>query len=252
MQIKLSLALVGAVMAGAASADAYQFELGASATRLDQNGIDSSGDRYGAAAKLYFKPVNTVDVPLAEAAYLGLNSNVFTGFARTYGEAYSADAKAYSGGLEVYIPENFLYTKIEGKHYRYPQRSDTEVETTLGLIPLDGFRVSTMWNSDNSYTANISAKYVMALVYDQYLNLETTLINNGEKRVGGDFYFDANFSLGASYSDFGDDSDAYELRSRMFFASNWSAGLTYIHANPKLNPENKPESEITLSMDIRF
>jgi Putative general bacterial porin len=258
MQVKLLLSALG-LAAAAASADTYQVELGASATRLDQNGIDSTGDRYGLDGKLYFKPVSTVDVPFAEAAYLGLNSNVFSGFARAYGEssstnlkAYHADVKAYSGGLEVYIPENFLYTKVEGKHYRYPQRSDTEVEATVGLTPVDGLRLTTSWNSDHSYRANISAKYVMALVYDQYLNLETTLINHAEKRLGGDFYFDNSFSVGASYSKFDDDSDAYELRTRKFFAPNWSGALTYIHANPNVNPENQPESEITLGMNIRF
>lgn len=244
MRLTVLLAALMAAASVAVNADPYQTELGGAVSRLDQDGLNSKGDQYMLDGKVYFKTVSTAERPLAEAAYLGQHSNLFAGVARNERKPYGADSTDYNAGLEVYIPEKFLYVRVDGKHYRYDQRSDTEVVTTLGLTPLDGLRVTTEWNSDNSYTANLSAKYVAAIGNDQFINLETTLVNKGETSVGGDFYVDSTFSVGLAYMDLDAAGEAYEVRTRKFFGEQWSGELAYLNTDAG--------DKVTAGLTLRF
>ncbi len=228
MKLKLMFASIVLVSSGFAIADTYQAEVGASAARWDADGINSSLNNYEANGKYYFNLVKTDNLPLAEAAYLGKNSNAFLVASRNYGHGFFADSKNYSGGVEVYIPENFLYIKVEGVHQRYSD-SDTSAITTIGLTPLDGLRVTTSWDSDESYHANIDAKYVTALGNGQYINVEAGLADTDfgtYKAIGGDYYFDNTFSVGAEVSD-NDVGTNYLVRTRKFFTEQFSGDLAY-------------------------
>lgn len=233
MKFKLLIAALGVAASGFSIADTYQVEAGVNAVRWDIDGIkgmrDSSLNSYEANGKYYFKAVTTNNLPLAEAAYLGKSSNAFLNLTRNYGHGYLSDSKIYSGGVEVYIPENFLYIKVEGVHQRYEGDSDTSAQTTLGLTPLAGLRLTTTWNSDDSYHANLDAKYVTALGNGQYINLEASLADTDSgtyKAIGGDYYFDNTFSVGAEVSD-DDTGTSYLIRTRKFFTEQFSGDVAY-------------------------
>ncbi len=229
MKFKYICAATLLATSGLAIADAYQAELNADATRWDLNGINSSANNYDINGKYYFNPVKTTNLPLAEAAYLGKNSNVFFALDRNYGHGYAGDSKAYSGGVEVYIPENFVYIKVEGTHNSYDHDSDNSATTTLGLTPLDGLRVTSSWNSDEGYHANIEAKYVTALGNGQYINVEAGFADTDfgtYKMIGGDYYFDNTFSVGAEISD-DDTGTSYLVRTRKFFSEEFSGYVSY-------------------------
>ena len=229
MKLKLMFASIVIVSSGFTIADTYQAEVGASAARWDEDRINSSLNNYEVNGKYYFNLVKSDNLPLAEAAYLGKNSNAFLVAGRNYGHGYFADVKNYSGGVEVYIPENFLYIKVEGVHERYEGDSDTSALTTIGLTPLDGLRVTTSWDSDESYHANLDAKYVTALGNGQYINVEATLADTDlgtYKAIGGDYYFDNTFSVGAAVSDDYIGTN-YLVRTRKFFTEQFSGDLAY-------------------------
>lgn len=230
MKFKLLVAALSVAASGFAIADTYQAEVGANAARWVSDGINSSLNNYEADGKYYFNLVKTDNLPLAEAAYLGKNSNVFLAASRSYGHGYLTGGKAYSGGVEVYIPENFLYIKVEGNHQRYDGDSDTSALATIGITPVDGLRVSTSWNTDESYHANLDAKYVTALGNGQYINVEATLADSDfgtYKSIGGDYYFDNTFSVGAEVSD-DDAGKNYLVRTRKFFTEQFSGDLAYV------------------------
>lgn len=244
MKSTLLIAALGVAASGFAMADSYQSEVGLSASREDLDGVNSSSNDYKVDGKYYFNLVKTDNLPLAEAAYLGKNSNVFAALSRNYGHGYQADSKTYSGGVEVYIPENFLYIKVAGAHTSYDQNSDNEFVSTLGITPLDGLRVTTDWNSDEGYNANVSAKYVTDIGNGQFINVETTLVDDGEKSIGGDFYFDNTFSVGASYRDYETIGKEYEIRTRKFFTESFSGELSYA--------DTDRGNQIALSLNVRF
>ncbi len=233
MKFKLLVAALGVAGSCFAIADTYQAEVGAKAARWDLDGVNSSLNSYTANGKYYFNAVKTDNLPLAEAAYLGKNSNAFLNLTRQYGHGYVADVKKYSAGVEVYIPENFLYIRVEGVHRRYEWDSDTSALTTIGLTPLDGLRVSTSWDSDESYNANVDAKYVAALGNDHYINVEASLADTDWgtfKAIGGDYYFDNTFSVGAEVTD-NDNGTNYAVRTRKFFTEQCSGDLAYIDSD---------------------
>lgn len=229
--MKLKLVLATSLLATScfSIAEAYQAEVTGIAARSDLDGINSKVNTYGVEGKYYFKPVNTDNVPLAEAAYLGKNSNAFVSFVKSYARGYAGDSKNYSGGVEVYIPENFVFIKVEGVHSKYDSSSDSSVNTTLGLTPLDGLRVTTSWNSDEGYHANLDAKYVTALGNGQFINVEAGVADTDfgtHTMIGGDYYFDNTFSVGAEVSDDKYSTD-YLIRTRKFFTESFSGELNY-------------------------
>jgi hypothetical protein len=246
MKLKLFFAATIFSISAFASADAYQSEVGASVARWNLDGLNSSSNNYEFNGKYYFNLVRTDNLPLAEAAYLGKNSNVFAAFGRNYGHGYSGDSKIYSGGVEVYIPENFLYLKVDAAHSNYSDSSDNNAITTIGLTPLDGLRVTTSWDSDESYHANIAAKYVTAIGGGQFINLEASVADTNfgtYKSIGGDFYFDNTFSVGAQVSD-DDMGTNYSIRTRKFFSEQFSGELSY--ADTSLG------NEVAVGVSFRF
>lgn len=229
MKLKLVLATSLLAASGFSLAEAYQAEVTGIASRSDLDGINSKVNTYGVEGKYYFNLVKTDNLPLAEAAYLGKSSNVFASFAKNYAHGYNNDNQNYSGGVEVYIPENFVYVKVEGVHVRNDSFSDTSVNTTLGLTPLDGLRVSTTWNSDEGYHANVDLKYVTALGNGRFINVEAGVADTDygtQTTVGGDYYFDNTFSVGAEVSDDKYSTD-YLIRTRKFFTESFSGELDY-------------------------
>jgi len=229
MKLELIFAAAAIATSGFVMADAYKVDVGASAMRWDTDMLNSSLNSYDVNGKYYFNLVKTDNLPLAEAAYLGKNSNAFLALERNYGHGYLVDSKVYSGGVEFYIPQNFFYVKVEGVHQRYDNSSDSRAITTVGLTPIDGLRLTTSWDSDESYHANIDAKYVTAIGNDQYINVEASLADTDfgtYKLIGGDYYFDNSFSVGAEVSD-DELGTNYLVRTRKFFSEQFSGDLTY-------------------------
>lgn len=228
MKCKLLIAACGLIVSAMAGAESYQAEVNLGAKRTDLDGINSTQKEYFLEGAYYFNAVNTDNLPLAESAYLGKNSNVFAGVAHWPKQNGSSDFQIYTAGAEFFIPENFLYVKAGARRYDGSSETENDWFTTLGVTPIDGLLISTEYSHDEGYDANIHAKYVTA-VGDQFINLEAGVTdgdNDTEYEIGGDFYVDASFSIGAEYMD-SDAGDAYTIRTTKFFSNNIGGTLSY-------------------------
>ena len=231
MKVKTLVAISALLASGAAIADSYQSQVGARAWRGDFDGVSSKTNVYGIAGAYYFDAVKTTNVPLAEAAFLGKNSDVHAQAVHT--SQPGPDVNNYDVGAEFFIPESFLYvdagvqqSKIKGG------RTDNDWYTSVGITPIDGLLVSTSYAHDEGYDPNIKAKYVTALGAGEFINVEAQYVDGDNytyKSVGADYYFDNTFSVGGELSNIYSDN-SYTVRTRKFFTEAFSGDLAYTDA----------------------
>jgi len=229
MKLKLFVSACGLLVSTLASAESYQADVQLVAQRTDNDGVNSAQKEYALVGQYFFNAVRTDNLPLAEAAYLGKNSNVFAGIDHIPKQNGRSDAQTYTAGAAFFIPENFLYVMAGGSHIDGSGFSDNDWFTTVGVTPIDGLLVTTTYSHEEGYDANIHAKYVTT-IGDQFINLEAGVTNgdkNTEYDIGGDFYFDRTFSVGAEYSDTDDFGESYTIRTTKFFTENISGTLSY-------------------------
>jgi hypothetical protein len=233
MKLKMLVAACSLIASTMAFAESYQAEVNLAAQRIDNDGLDSDQKDYSLGGIYYFNAVSTDNLPLGEAAYLGKNSNVFAGVSHWPKQHGNPDFQLYTAGAEFFIPENFLYVKAGASRYDGAGESENDWFTSVGITPLDGLLITTDYFHDEGYDANIHAKYVTA-IGNQFINLEAGITDGDddtEYEIGGDFYFDTTFSVGAEYSDTDDFGEAYTLRTTKFFTESLSGTLAYTDAD---------------------
>ncbi len=244
VNVKSIVTLCALIASGAAVADSYQVDLAAVASHTKLDGIDSKIKAYGVGGAYYFSSVSTINVPLAEAAFLGKNSKVYAGALRS--SQSGEHLNFYEVGAEFYIPENFLYVDAGALRTTSENFTDNDWYTSVGITPLDGLLVTTTYYGDEGYDANISAKYVMGIGGDNFINLEAAVMDADTgtfKEIGGDFYIDTTFSIGGAVSEQHSDN-TYTLRTRKFFNEQFSVALSY---------EDAPDANtFTAGINVRF
>jgi hypothetical protein len=244
MKAKNILVMSALLASGFAVAESYEFELKAHTSRHDFDGASSKIYVYGLGGAYYFNAVTTANVPLAEAAFLGKNSNVYADASRF--SASGQHLNAYQVGAEFYIPENFLYvnagvTKIKGQNF-----SDSDWYTSAGITPIDGLLISTIYSHDAGYDANLSVKYVTAIGGSQFINVQASVADEDEgaiKMIGGDFYVNNSLSFGGAISQ-QQSENTFTLRARNFFTEEISGEISF---------EDAPdENSIRVGASVRF
>jgi len=160
---------------------------------------------FGVNGKYYFKPVQTRNAPLAEAAFLDRASNVSAH--ATFADRGDVDDNTYGAGVEYFVPNSDFYLSGD------ISRNNLEVKTPLGkrdfdttyyaaevgYLPAPGFLVAAGvkgYDNDNDSGADptIRAKYVTTLSNGKDINLEA-----GASFVKADYFIDKTFSVGADY-----------------------------------------------------
>jgi len=215
MKIKtLAVATAMIFSSGLASANSYQGEVGATYTDVD--GGDGS---FGLRGELHLNPVQTRNLPLAEAAFLQQSSNI-------YAES-SDDFDNLTVGGELYIPDTMFFVGA-GVNRISNGGSDTTLFASLGLTPIDGMLITTDF-TDDGYDANIEVKYVIDLGAGNFANFEGQYRDGDVDdylRLDADFYFDRTLSIGAGYADnYG--ADEFTLRARNFFTEEISGEISF-------------------------
>lgn len=249
MKLKILVAVSALLASGVSIADSYQSEVAGFISRADidgGSGIDNGGDvdTYGVYGVYHFDAVNTANVPLAEAAYLGKNSNVYGSLTRASGD--EDDVNTYAAGARFFIPESFLYVEAGAQRSKYDGFTDDDWYSRVGVTPIDGLLVSTVYSHDEGYDPNVSAKYVTGLGAGEFLNVEATIVDGDSDTylaVGADYYLDASFSIGGELENV-DSDNAYTVRTRKFFTEQFSGELAYTDA-PNGN-------QISVGAAIRF
>lgn len=229
MKLKLLVLAFGIATSGIVLADTYQAEVAAGAARYDINGVNSDSKLYDVVGRYYFSAVKTDNLPLAEAAYLGQKSNFFADYARTNTDGFDPKIDSYGVGVEVYIPESFLYVKAAVERESIGPYHQNNWHTSVGITPINGLLITTEYDDEDGYDANIHAKYVTDLGNGQFINLQAGAIDGDDGNVlyaGGDYYFDNTFSVGGTVADTGD-SNAYTVRTKKFFTEQFSGDISY-------------------------
>lgn len=198
-----SLSLVG-------TAHAYQAEVGGSAGFIDPDHGGSSGT-YGVDGTYYFKPVQTRDAPLAEAAFLDRASNVNAHY--KYSDIGNTDVHQYGIGAEYFVPNSNFYLNGEIGREDIKRSYFNDNDTTLYSAELGYFVTPNLLIAagvkgyDNDYhdgaDPTLRAKYVAQLSEGRAINLEAGAAfgDLDEFNVGADYYFDRTLSVGVDYYD---------------------------------------------------
>lgn len=211
-KISAAVALIAAPVL--ATAQDYQFEVAAQYLNAEVESFDY--DVTAVEGTYYWQQVATAGHPLAEAAFLERQGGLTVGYADSEG------ANAWSLAADHYL-SNGLY--LAGR-YTSPDEGDDTWGASLGYSPAAGllFVVDADDDSEDiNYTGRV--KYVAALQGERAYGLEAAIADE-TVTLSGDYFFNRNFSVGASVAD---DSDAdvtlATVDAKFFFAPNfWVAG----------------------------
>lgn len=238
--LAMTIVTAGLSSVGAAQAQDYQME-GSAAYSSIKPDVGASDSVLGLGFTYNFEKVKTAGVPLAEAAYLGRNSNL----ALAYATVDKADVDTMGAQGEFYLDNLYLAAL-----YATKDSAGTSADTFGGSI---GFRLGEGTQLALGYTTtdagaggsvdaiSLSAKHVTKLSGGNFINLEggyTSVDDNNDTKsfnVGGDFYFDPTFSVGADYTSTdgttGSGSSDYSVGAQKFFTPTLSGELSYGTAN---------------------
>ncbi len=230
VQSMKKLAIASALLSTLAitgTANAYQAEVGASAGMIDPDHGSTAGT-YGVDGTFYFKPVQTRNAPLAEAAYLDRASNVNAQY--QYSKVDDAKIHNYGVGVEYFVPNSDFYLSgnvgrqdVKVKHYG---KDDTTLYSAeVGYMPAPGFLVAVGakgYDNDrkDGVDPTIRAKYVTTLSNGKDINLEAGAAfgDLDEYNLAADYYIDKSFSVGADYySNDLTDNQEFGINARKFF-----------------------------------
>ncbi len=231
-----AVALLLALAPAAAFADDYRVEVNGGFVRnMPSAGALEDVNTFTLGSAWYFAPVSTVDVPLAEAAYLGRASNLSAIAARFDWsfEALDTHLNAQAARVAYYIPDTRLYASVGVSR----GQSVTAVSSAIvqkdyvttwfgsfGFTPLDGLLITTS-ATENGWDPNISARYVHKLPNGHFYaaNVSVADPDRSDTNIGVDFdYFvDLTWKVGAGFNN---GADRFSMRTEKFFMTNFSVG----------------------------
>ncbi|TCM68762.1 putative general porin [Acinetobacter calcoaceticus] len=232
------LAIVSALFtacAFSASANAYQAEVGGSYNFSDNDNY-SDTHAFGIDGTYYFKPVQTRDAPLNEAAFLDRASNVSAKV--DYADNSGVKDSYFGAGAEVFVPGTDFYvsgnigrdeTKVKGYKSDYSNRL-TSYGAEVGYLPAPGLLLAVgvkgydVKDGKDGVDPTVRAKYVTK-VGQHNVNMEAYggFGDLDEYGVRGDFYLDNSLSVGVDY--YNNDLSKYDewgLNAKKFFNQNVS------------------------------
>ena len=214
------------------TAHAYQAEVGASAGFIDPDRGSSSGT-FGVDGTYYFKDVQTVDGPLAEAAFINRASNVNLHY--DYKDVGDNEAHRYGVGGEYFVPNSNWYfsgdLSREDVKRKYSGKNDTTLYSAeVGYFVTPNLLIAAgVKGYDNDFhdgtDPTIRAKYVAPLSNGAAINLEAAAAfgDLDEYSLAADYYFDKTFSVGVDYYD--NDlttQEEFGIKARKFFTPQFS------------------------------
>jgi hypothetical protein len=206
------LAIASALLSALAltgTAHAYQAEVGGSYTNDDPDHGDNA-DVFGVDGTYYFKPVQTRNAPLNEAAFLDRASNVNAQI--QHGDNNDVKKTKYGAGVEYYVPNSDFYlsgdvarneTKVDGVSGKAKL---TTYGAEVGYLPAPGLLLAVgvkgydEKDGDDGADPTVRAKYVTQVGAND-LNLEAygAFGDLDEFGVRGVYYLDKTLSVGVDY-----------------------------------------------------
>ncbi|MFN3715012.1 MAG: putative porin [Alcanivoracaceae bacterium] len=221
----LAAAVAAVFSVGAVHAQDYQMEAGLS------YGDDGNFSSIGLDFTYHINTVTTADRPLAEAAFLGRNSNISAFYVNPDDSAFE---DTLGLGVEwwfedIYVSADFI-----------DNDGDNDLTLRVGYMLDDGFLVYAGYNDDefaDLSTILLGAKYVA-----NNINLEVEAGRSDDANdtasisVSGDYYINNGFSVGASVSKEERGLAAFGVQSRYFFTPVLS-GEVFVEKTESLDDE---------------
>ncbi|MDN3639016.1 putative porin [Simiduia curdlanivorans] len=207
-----------AVLPTMAMAQDYQWEVSGSYEADD----DADLDVFSAIGTYHWQKVSTQGHPLAEAAFLenvgGLSLNY------ELSDSGDSDKDAWQVSADYYF-DSGLY--LAGR-YNTPDEGDDTFGASIGFKPVNGLLLALDADDngdDIDYAGRV--KYVAKLAGDSALGLDAVIAEE-TYTLGGDYYFNSAFSLGADVI-INDEADSSVLtfEAKYFFAPNVWASANY-------------------------
>lgn len=232
-KLAITSALLSAMALTGTAAHAYQAEIGGSYTYKDWDDLDETHS-FGIDGTYYFKPVQTRNSPLNEAAFLDRASNVNAQV--NYADNNGIKDTQYGAGLEYYLPNSDFYLsgligRDELKVDNSPiDREKTKYGAEIGYLPAPGLLLALGLtgydekDGDDGVDPTVRAKYVTQIgQYDANFEAYGAFGDLDEYSVRGDWYLDKTFSVGADY--YNNDlteRDEFGISAKKFFNQNVS------------------------------
>ena len=226
-KLAIASALLSTLAITGTAAHAYQAEVGGSVGYIDpDNGSGSAS--FGVDGTYYFKPVQTRNAPLAEAAFLDRASNVNAKY--NYDEVGDDKRHNYGVGVEYFVPNSDFYVSgnVGRDELKFKYGSDFDTTTygaEVGYLPAPGLLIAAgIKGYDNDFhdgvDPTIRAKYVTTLSNGKDINLEAGAAfgDLDEWNVAADYYIDKTLSVGVDYydNDMNENSE-FGVTARKFF-----------------------------------
>ncbi len=207
-------------------AEDYQFDVAGVIAKEDLDNLNVDSTVIAAGIQYHFKGVDTSQGPLAEAGYLNKSSNISALQMTDISGDADVDVTILSG--EIYIPNTMFYLKAD--HAIFDGGDDSTTTLHFGLTPIDGLLLTTYYNDDTDYQANINAKYYLPLTADNSMvfrgGLEDSDDFGNTLTVGADYYFNQRTGIGFNLSD-NDDFSQTEIHATHFFMEDAYAGISF-------------------------
>lgn len=227
--MKKSLFALSLVALAATQAQAYQTEL------MGEIGFADDVTTAALEGRYFFAPVTVGNQPHAEAWFLNRNSNA--ALKLTYTDVDNVgDSTTIGADFNYFVPATQFY--VGGKLAKNTE-SDTPTNYGLavGFLPMNGLllKLGVQGNTstdtvDSASDPFLGAKYVSRLASGNYYNLEAELGLGDAKplKIGGDYYVDNTFGIGAAYSDNLDSNyngeGTFEVRAKKFISPMMAIG----------------------------
>ena len=212
----LAVAVAAAFAVQGVHAQDYQMEAGVSYAD------DSNDSAMGLDFTYHIETVETADRPLAEAAFLGRNSNVSAFYV-------NPDDSALEDTLGLGV--EWWFDNIYAAAGFSDTDGDNELALRLGYMLEDAFLVYAGFNDSDSMDVSgmsVGAKYV-----GNSINFEAEVIRYDDDSdtaqfiVAADYYINNSFSVGATADKFESAAATYGIRSRYFVTPVLSAEVGY-------------------------
>lgn len=222
------------------SAQAYQAEIGGGYTYVDRDyGHDTHN--FAVDGTYYFKPVQTRNSPLNEAAFLDRASNVNASF--HYGDNKGTKDTDFNAGVEYFVPNSDFYVSGRaGRDETKVNKADFKNRVTtygaeVGYLPapglllaigVTGYEAKTDTNNHRVKTdgadPTVRAKYVTQVGnFDMNFEAAGAFGDLDEYSVRSDLYLDKTLSVGVDY--YNNDltkADEWGISAKKFFNQNVS------------------------------
>lgn len=212
----LALPLALPLVSTTALAAGYNAEIGVDYTTQDNPGIDT----WIATGTWHFRTVETDNVPLAEAAFMGRNGSLSVGHFD-----FDNDVDGNGAILELLGPRNNnLYASLG----YFDVAGDDVVAAELGYFVGDNWLVSIAGSdSDGDDPIILGTRFVAPLTGGQFVSFEASVDDNEFVSVGGDYYVTRGTSFGVEVG--GSRNIDYEIgvRVRHYFTENLALGASY-------------------------